>query len=102
MLESNSTSHVFRFVSMRPPNAVDETNVIRLSDNTGLVRSMADAGRNLRRELAQAYIRDHAPKIDAFVNGDIAVAFAKAIEKLQANGGKVGDLDAEIRGQKAA
>jgi hypothetical protein len=102
MLESNSTSHVFRFVSMRPPTTVDETSVIPLSDNTSLVRSMAEAGRSRRREVAKAYVRDQSPKIDAFMNGAAAVALGKAIDELEANGGTVGDLDAEIRGQNQA
>jgi hypothetical protein len=41
MLESNSTSHVFRFVSMRPPDTVNARNLIPLSDNTFFVRTMS-------------------------------------------------------------
>jgi hypothetical protein len=42
MLESNSTSHVFRFVSMRPPSTVDARNLIPLSNHTVFVRTMID------------------------------------------------------------
>src|ERR1700719_1900396 len=102
MLESNSTSNVFRFVSMRPPNTVDARNLIPLSDSTFFVRTMIDSTRGRRREVAQAYVRDQSPKIDAFVNSDAAVALAKAIDKLEADGGMVGKLGTEVRGQGQA
>lgn len=102
MLESNSTSHVFRFVSMRPPALVDASNLIPLSDDTFLVRTMIDSTRARRREVAQAYARDQAPKIDAFVDSDAAVALAKAIDKLETSGGTVSNLGTELRGQRQA
>lgn len=92
MLESNSTSHVFRFTALRPPNTVDAQRQIGLSDSTPLVKSIADAPRRGRREIAQAYIRDEAAKINAFITSDAAVALAKAIDKVSSNDGKVSDL----------
>jgi hypothetical protein len=96
MLESNSPNHVFRFITMRPPNTADATNLIPLAEDTFLVRTMADSSRERRRQVAQAYVKDELPKLEAFVDSDAANALAHAIDKLVASGGTVGELGPEV------
>jgi hypothetical protein len=96
MLESNSPNHVFRFITMRPPNTADAANLIPLSDDTFLVRTMVDSSRERRRQVAQAYVKDEVPKLQAFLDSDAAKALARSIDKLEANGGTVDDLKTEV------
>src|SRR5262249_15329975 len=102
MLESNSTTHVFRFVSLRPPTTVDGSNAIPLADQTFLARSMADMSRAGRRQAAERYVRDEAPKVDAFLASALASELASAVDAVAADGGSIKDLAVKVKPQMEA
>jgi hypothetical protein len=98
VFESNSPTHVFRFVQMRPPGAATEDDVILLGGETPLARKLIGSPPARRVEMARAHARQALPSIKDLLASAWAQRILEIAVEVLAQDGSVGEFRRRARG----
>jgi hypothetical protein len=102
MLEANSTNHIFRFVQLRPPTIVAESDQIPLNADTPLVARISDPSPRQRRLVAQAHLREKTPVIAEHLASETVSRLETVIDEVVQAAETVGNLGERLSRQLPA
>lgn len=97
MFENNSTTHVFRFVQLRPPAEASANDVVPLGGDTPLARKLIGTPAGRRPEAARTYLAQALPAAEKILGSAWAKKILVIADELGAQG-KFGDFRTRARG----
>jgi hypothetical protein len=96
VFENNSTTHVFRFVQLRPPATASSEDVVPLGEDTPLARKLIGTPPERRAETARAYLSHALPGAERVLSSAWASKINSIADDLDEQG-KIGEFRTRAR-----
>jgi hypothetical protein len=97
VFENNSTTHVFRFVQLRPPAEASTGDVVPLGGDTPLARKLIGTPAGRRAEAARTYLSQALPAAEKVLGSAWARKILSIADELGAQG-KIGEFRKRAHG----